>query len=371
MLRCRPLRPSRLCRSSHHPPTSPARRAGDRLRQGALHASTNTGSRCATGSGSSPRSTSPRTRLSAIRSCCAGPRTASQPYGADAYKVGSRPFGALRQGRLHRRLPGRARALDVGRRVRQHAAAPADRRRVPTTSTRARDTYDTIDWLIKHVPDHNGQVGMWGISYPGLLHGRRDDRRPSGAQGRVAPGAGDRLVHRRRLASQRRVPPAARLQLPRWLRPPAARADQARCRAFRITAHPTATTSFSGWARSPTPTAAISRTTWRSGTRSCSTAPTTSSGRPAIFGRISKNIKPAVMTVGGWFDAENLFGALETYKKVEATSPGRDQRAGDGALASRRLEPRRRLDARPDPVQFQDRPSSSASRSSSRSSSII
>ena len=35
-----------------------------------------------------------------------------------------------------------------------------------------------------------------------------------------------------------------------------------------------------------------------------------------------KDIKPAVMTVGGWFDAENLFGALETYKKVEATSPG-------------------------------------------------
>jgi hypothetical protein len=33
-------------------------------------------------------------------------------------------------------------------------------------------------------------------------------------------------------------------------------------------------------------------------------------------------IRPAVMTVGGWFDAENLFGALETYKNVEATSPG-------------------------------------------------
>src|SRR5947207_3175483 len=35
-----------------------------------------------------------------------------------------------------------------------------------------------------------------------------------------------------------------------------------------------------------------------------------------------KNIKPAVMTVGGWFDAENLFGALETYRHVEANSPG-------------------------------------------------
>jgi hypothetical protein len=35
-----------------------------------------------------------------------------------------------------------------------------------------------------------------------------------------------------------------------------------------------------------------------------------------------KNIKPAVMTVGGWFDAENLFGALEVYRAVEAQSPG-------------------------------------------------
>ena len=35
-----------------------------------------------------------------------------------------------------------------------------------------------------------------------------------------------------------------------------------------------------------------------------------------------KNITPAVMTVGGWFDAEDLFGALETYKSVERQSPG-------------------------------------------------
>ena len=34
-----------------------------------------------------------------------------------------------------------------------------------------------------------------------------------------------------------------------------------------------------------------------------------------------KDIKPAVMTVGGWFDAENLFGALETYRSVEVQSP--------------------------------------------------
>ncbi|HVW97194.1 MAG TPA: CocE/NonD family hydrolase [Mucilaginibacter sp.] len=30
------------------------------------------------------------------------------------------------------------------------------------------DTYDTIDWLIKNVPNNNGKVGIEGISYPGF-----------------------------------------------------------------------------------------------------------------------------------------------------------------------------------------------------------
>lgn len=30
------------------------------------------------------------------------------------------------------------------------------------------DTYDTIDWLLKNVPNNNGKVGVWGISYPGF-----------------------------------------------------------------------------------------------------------------------------------------------------------------------------------------------------------
>jgi putative CocE/NonD family hydrolase len=30
------------------------------------------------------------------------------------------------------------------------------------------DTYDTIDWLLKNVANNNGKVGVWGISYPGF-----------------------------------------------------------------------------------------------------------------------------------------------------------------------------------------------------------
>jgi len=32
----------------------------------------------------------------------------------------------------------------------------------------ASDTYDTIEWLIKNVENNNGNVGAWGISYPGF-----------------------------------------------------------------------------------------------------------------------------------------------------------------------------------------------------------
>jgi uncharacterized protein len=31
------------------------------------------------------------------------------------------------------------------------------------------DTYDTIDWLVKNVPNNNGKVGILGVSYPGWL----------------------------------------------------------------------------------------------------------------------------------------------------------------------------------------------------------
>jgi hypothetical protein len=38
-----------------------------------------------------------------------------------------------------------------------------------TTVDHATDTYDTIDWLVKNVPESNGKVGILGISYDGFL----------------------------------------------------------------------------------------------------------------------------------------------------------------------------------------------------------
>ena len=39
----------------------------------------------------------------------------------------------------------------------------------PTPVDESTDTYDTIDWLVKHVPETNGKVGVLGISYDGFL----------------------------------------------------------------------------------------------------------------------------------------------------------------------------------------------------------
>ena len=39
----------------------------------------------------------------------------------------------------------------------------------PTPVDHATDTYDTIEWLVKNIPESNGRVGIMGISYDGFL----------------------------------------------------------------------------------------------------------------------------------------------------------------------------------------------------------
>ena len=47
-----------------------------------------------------------------------------------------------------------------------------------------------------------------------------------------------------------------------------------------------------------------------------------------------KNIKPAVLVVGGLFDAEDMFGALRTYEAIEKQTAGNNNRIIDGAMDS-------------------------------------
>ena len=64
----------------------------------------------------------------------------------------------------------------------------------PTDVDESSDTYDTIEWLLKNVPGHNGRVGMYGISYPGFYcSAGMIDAHPA-LESRLAAGPGGRLV---------------------------------------------------------------------------------------------------------------------------------------------------------------------------------
>jgi hypothetical protein len=46
---------------------------------------------------------------------------------------------------------------------------PRSNKRDPRAVDEATDAYDSIEWMLRQVPDNNGRVGMTGVSYPGWL----------------------------------------------------------------------------------------------------------------------------------------------------------------------------------------------------------
>jgi putative CocE/NonD family hydrolase len=48
-------------------------------------------------------------------------------------------------------------------------AAHHDARLYPNDVDESTDAYDTVSWLLTHVPNNNGRVGVFGVSYPGFL----------------------------------------------------------------------------------------------------------------------------------------------------------------------------------------------------------
>jgi hypothetical protein len=61
----------------------------------------------------------------------------------------------------------RGRFRSEGQFVMQRPARSAAQRRDRKAIDEATDAYDTIDWLVKNVPNNNGRVGMLGVSYDG------------------------------------------------------------------------------------------------------------------------------------------------------------------------------------------------------------
>ncbi|HQR34559.1 MAG TPA: CocE/NonD family hydrolase [Blastocatellia bacterium] len=88
------------------------------------------------------------------------------PYGPDNYRnqLGPSPLFA-KEGFIFVYQDVRGRTMSEGDFAWMRAYKP--KKSGPTDADETTDTWDTIEWLLKNIPNNNGRVGQWGISYPG------------------------------------------------------------------------------------------------------------------------------------------------------------------------------------------------------------
>lgn len=241
-----------------------------------------------------------------------------KPYGVDQYRndLGPSPlFGKAGYIFVYQDVRGRWMSEGEFVNMRPHIA-----QKTPQQIDENTDTFDTIDWLIKQIPNHNGKVGMTGISYPGFYTsaGMIDAHPALAACSPQAPivdwFVGDDWHHNGAL----QLPHAFNF-MATFGRP---RPEPTKKFDFKFD-HDTPDGYEFFLQMGPLPNADALYY----------------KGDVAFWNEVMKHgnydefwkernlrphlkqIRPAVMTVGGWFDAENLFGALETYKAIEANSP--------------------------------------------------
>ncbi len=90
----------------------------------------------------------------------------SRPYGEDQFrsKIGPNEF-LMKQGNIIVYQDVRGRWMSEGKYDNMRAYIPNKKGK---QVDEASDTYDTIEWLVNNVENNNGRVGTWGISYPGF-----------------------------------------------------------------------------------------------------------------------------------------------------------------------------------------------------------
>jgi putative CocE/NonD family hydrolase len=89
------------------------------------------------------------------------------PYGEDRYPEHLGPSDEFEKGGyifVYQDVRGRWMSEGEFVEMRPHI----DEKKSPQDVDDASDTYDTIEFLLKHVANNNGKVGIWGISYPGF-----------------------------------------------------------------------------------------------------------------------------------------------------------------------------------------------------------
>ena len=241
------------------------------------------------------------------------------PYGPNEYKTSVGPSLLFQKERfIFVYQDVRGKLMSEGDYVNMRPHIPSKTGKAVDESS---DTWDTIDWLVKNVPNNNGRVGMWGISYPGFYTtmGIIDAHPALKAASPQAPIAdwfiGDDFHHNGTLFLPHAFNFLATFGQPR----------------------PKPTTEFAPRFEHGTP----------DGYKFfLEMGPVANADKNYLKGQVAfwnemlahpnyddywrdrstlahlKSVRPAVMTVGGWFDAENLYGALNTYKTIERMNPG-------------------------------------------------
>src|ERR1700734_3765014 len=89
------------------------------------------------------------------------------PYGVDHYRKLLGPSDEFeRSGYIFVNQDTRGRYMSEGKFV--EMTPHIDDKKSKSDVDDSSDLYDTIDWLLKNIPNNNGKAGIWGISYPGF-----------------------------------------------------------------------------------------------------------------------------------------------------------------------------------------------------------
>lgn len=86
------------------------------------------------------------------------------PYGPDKYRTSLGPSVEFdRDGYIFvfQDVRGKFKSEGEFKVIRPHIPVKSS----PNDVDESSDTYDTIEWLLKNIPNHNGRVGQWGVSY--------------------------------------------------------------------------------------------------------------------------------------------------------------------------------------------------------------
>jgi putative CocE/NonD family hydrolase len=175
----------------------------------------------------------------------------------------------------------------------------------------ATDTWDTIDWLLANIPNHNGKVGMLGISYPGFL-ANAPASEPHPALAALSPQAtmgdtwmGDDFFHQGAFRQSYAI---------EWIHGREAR--QAGTGPLRIARYDTY-----DWYRSFPTLDSLAKTVganrWPTWQRFVAHPTYDAEWQRRAVQRYLTTAPVPTLTVGGWWDQEDLFGPLATYASME------------------------------------------------------